>query len=256
MKWFVYLMVAVGLCAEIRVADSLQPVAEALEQTTDETLTLLDVGGTLITANDAVLQEAHEEWKRAWFRKHVPGMTRKGAVMSIAIVRGDPAVWHSTDPEWLSILSKANGKVCALTKMTVDPILAGMTEARLREHGFIFQDWFPGLTGETFVYANGIIETEAKLKGPVLKEVLSKLEVLPKKILFVDDRMDQIESVHEACRDLGIECLAIHLTAFKNYAELDEKVADLQLHTLVAEKRWMPEAEARKILTNTSPILP
>jgi hypothetical protein len=106
-------------------------------------------------------------------------------------------------------------------------------------------DWSADVERKISEYAQGVIETESQLKGPVLREILSRLTTRPGKIVFVDDRFKQIKSIDDACCELEIPCTAFHYVPLTNTPPLDEKVADYQLSTLVHEHRWVSDSEVR-----------
>ncbi len=64
-KLFLLLVVAASAAyAEIKVAENLDPIEEALAKCDKQTLVLLDLGDTVINAKDSALHSAHNEWKR------------------------------------------------------------------------------------------------------------------------------------------------------------------------------------------------
>jgi hypothetical protein len=116
---------------------------------------------------------------------------------------------------------------------------------RLKIFDLPFKDDLSELSsGDSFEYADGVIKTEAALKGPVLKEILQKLPKLFNKIIFVDDREEQIQSVESHCCDMGIACIAFHYVPFQQSPPLNERIAEYQLKTLVNEYRWISDDEA------------
>lgn len=249
-KWILcsLLTLATLLQADIHVVDSLSPIENALEDCGSKTLIILDVGETLMTARDAVLHPEHKEWKKKWFKRHFPRMSREEQVDIIQIIRSDESIWELVDEAWPDLIMNAQrqgAKVLVLTKNTVDPKLKGLTAKRLIHLKVPIKDDFPELkSSKSYVYSRGVIETEAPLKGPVLIEVLKKLSFEPEKILFVDDRFEQIKSVDEACRKMQIPCLAFHLIAMKKNHLFNEKIADYQFKTLVKERRWVSDVDS------------
>jgi len=245
--------------AKIQIVDSLDPIEQEFARCSGNTLVLLDIGGTLLMHKDAILDAKHEEWKRRWFAKHYPNSTRKDFVDSVRIVESAFENWKLVDERWPQTIQKAQqnyAKVVALTKVIVDPTLKKLRPENLKRQGVLLKDELKGLTiGNSYEYAEGIIETEAKLKGPVLLELLPKLKEMPAKVIFVDDRIEQVQSVQEACKELKIPCVGFHYTASRlQVSELDEKIADHQLHILMKEQRWISESEARAALAKNTQV--
>lgn len=235
--------------AETRVSDSLKPIQQEILSSPKETLVLLDVGGTLLAYPDAVLHPSHESWKYDWFQTHYPTISREEKIALDRIILGTLGKWELLDELWPEVILEAQNhgmKVVAFTKVAMDPSMRGSRAQILQSLGIPFKNDLPELSnGQSFEYAQGVIETEYQLKGPVLKEVLSRLNSRPKKILFVDDRMKQIKSVDDTCGELGIPCTAFHYVPSESAPQLDEKIADYQLSTLVHKRRWVHESQAR-----------
>jgi hypothetical protein len=244
--------------AEIRTVDSLKPIEEELSVSGKETLVLLDIGHTLMEHNDAVMDPRNDDWKRAWFQKNYPVPRRDSRIATARAVESAIENWHLVDKRWPEVIVNAQAKgmkVVALTKVIVDPSLQGLRNKNLKNLGVFLKDDLNGLpSGQTYLYADGVIETEAPLKGPILKEIFPRLAERPAKIVFVDDRIEQAQSIEAACKEAGIPCIAFHYTAYQKVVrEFDEAVAEFQLRTLLDEQRWIPEAEARKALKQKNP---
>jgi hypothetical protein len=233
-KLFLLLVVAASAAyAEMKVAENLDPIEEALAKCDKQTLVLLDLGDTVINAKDPALHSAHNEWKSAWFKREYPNMTRAERLRLNKAIRSDMSVWMLLDSKWPALIkaAKAKGaKVFALTKQQVDPSLEGLTKAATLHFGLEFDE---------------IIETDAPLKGPVLEEYLQTAS-LPGKIIFVDDKKEQITSVHDACVKKGIPCTAIQITAFTKEPPLNKEIGEIQLRTLATEHRWIPQEVLEK----------
>lgn len=252
MKLLIGLLFLCNFCsgyAEIRTLSSLEPLKQEIINSSNETIVLLDVGGTLLAYPDAVLHPAHESWKYDWFQTHYPNISKKDKIAFDKVILGTLDRWKLHDARWPEVVVQAQDlgvKVVAFTKVALDRSMRGSRAQILRNLGIPFKNDLPELSsGHLYEYAQGVIETEQKLKGPVLKEIISSLATLPNKIIFVDDQMKQIKSVDDACRELEIPCVAFHYIPVENAPPLDEKIADYQLSTLVRENRWVFESEAR-----------
>lgn len=185
-------------------------------------------------------------------------MTREEAITLFKDVTSNAKNWNLLDSNWPSFITgiqTRNLKVIAFTRVFVDDSLKGLSVNTLKEFGLPIKDDLSALTsGHTFEYADGIIETEAPLKGPVLKEVLAQLPKEFEQIIFVDDREEQIRSVEQTCRELRIPCVAFHYVPSKETPKLNEKIADYQLKTLVHEHRWVSESEASELIAKKAKV--
>lgn len=239
--------------ASIQQASSLRPIAHEIERSPQGTLLLLDIGGTLIGSPDAIFHTGHEGWRKQWFQQHATDNSKEEFAALVEIVENGTKNWILLDAAWPALIKKSEErglKVAALTKVVMGPKLTGTRVEKLRTVGITLSDSLPELaTGQTFFYREGVIETDASLKGPVLKEVLSQLASRPTKIIFVDDRIEQIRSVKETCEAENIPCTTFHYTAWASTPPtLDEKIADKQLRTLVQKREWISADEAARLI--------
>lgn len=255
MKLLVGLLFLGNFCAgyaEIRTASSLEPIQQEIANSPKKTLVLLDVGGTLLAYPDAVLHPSHEAWKYDWFQTHYPTISREEKIALDRVILRTLGKWKLLDARWPEVIVQAQdhgAKVVAFTKVAMDSSQRGSRAQILRALGIPFKNDLPELSkGRFYEYAQGVIETEYHSKGPVLEEILSNLTMRPEKIVFVDDRNKQIESVDDTCRVLEIPCTAFHYIPNINAPQLNEKIADYQLSTLVREHRWVSDSEASAIL--------
>lgn len=239
--------------AEVRKTDSVQPIEQEFAASGSKTLILVDIGQTLAKHKDPIFNSKNEGWKRSWIQSQKPGISRSEIIQALRIVEGDTQNWELVEESWPKLIAQAqkNGaKVIAFTKTYLDSSLKGFCIDNLKKLGLPFQDALRELpSGKTYEYDNGVIKTEANLKGPVLKEIVANLKEKPEKIIFIDDRIEQVESVEKACKEMNIPCLAYHYTASeKAIPTLDEKVADYQLKTLMRDHRWLTQEEAQQAL--------
>lgn len=243
------------LSAEVKVAPSLTPIYEEILECNNGTLFLIDVGGTLLIHKDPVLHTSHEKWKAEWFQEHYPNLTLEEKIPLIRAVETDKRCWVLS-AAWPDLIEKAQErqiKSIAFTKCLIHPSLVNLRLDWLKSFGLDFHDDLNELPyqNDLFIYTNGVIQTGQKLKGPVLKEVLSKLKERPLKIVFVDDRLEQVKSVEEACKEMNIPFVGFHYTAFEASPSLDEAIANKQLEILAKEHRWVSHEDLTPATQNT-----
>ena len=87
----------------------------------------------------------------------------------------------------------------------------------------------------------GIIFTAELDKGMVLKDILQKLNYYPKKIIFIDDKIQNLYSVQNACNMLKIPFQGFHYTAIKYLPipNINQKLERLRFKILENEHRWV-----------------
>lgn len=100
---------------------------------------------------------------------------------------------------------------------------------------------------------HGVTFTALESKGLLLAALLKYNSFSPKKIIFIDDKLCNLESVASTCENLGIPFIGIQYLAVikSNKWEFNEKLAHLQFKTLEKEHRWLSDQEAQRQL-NTS----
>ena len=109
----------------------------------------------------------------------------------------------------------------------------------------VFEHLATEIAGSAPVFEKGVLLTNDVPKGMVLKAFLDYRQYKPSKIIFIDDRMDYIESVQEIAADASIPYVGIQFTAAENQMpRLNEKRAAFQLEVLFKEKKWLSDEDA------------
>lgn len=94
-----------------------------------------------------------------------------------------------------------------------------------------------------FIY--GVIFTSQKKKGPPLAAFLTAQKIQPKRIVLIDDRLDQLISVDEAMAKLGIPFLGLHYQRPARPFSL--AAANVQWHMLMTTGIIPSDEEALRI---------
>ena len=83
-------------------------------------------------------------------------------------------------------------------------------------------------------------------KGEVLRAFLEYARISPEKVIFVDDREENVKSLEEVCQERGIEFLGFHYTEVENrfFASFDGKRIRYQFDVLEKSGRWLSDQEA------------
>ncbi|MBN4067431.1 DUF2608 domain-containing protein [Simkania negevensis] len=100
---------------------------------------------------------------------------------------------------------------------------------------------------EPIFYHKGILFTAGDNKGLVFEQLLTHTHYLPKKVVFINDKLSPLESLGHACQKLGIDFVGLR------YGYLDEKMknfnmelADIQQED--CERPGLTDVEAMVIL--------
>lgn len=120
----------------------------------------------------------------------------------------------------------------ALTAREPDEV--GHTERQLKEVNISFSNDllkknFPLSTSHPGLLKDSIIYCGENTKSEALLALFRELGSLPKKVIFVDDKWDQINDVEKVLSTLGVEYLCVRFSgADERVASFDSEIADLQ----------------------------
>ena len=169
-------------------------------------------------------------------------MTSQDKLFLARIIEATDHIWILAEdwPSLLKIAHELNIKTAALTQVILDLSLEQIRVQRLQRFNLMFQDGLADFPYQhrLFTYKNGLIQTNQPYKGDALKEFLIKLNVLPSKIIFIDDMRQQLQSVEKICAEMQILFVGFHYTGGEKNGCFDEISASFQLTTLVEQHRW------------------
>ncbi|MCC2647192.1 MAG: hypothetical protein K0R02_1257 [Rickettsiaceae bacterium] len=119
-----------------------------------------------------------------------------------------------------------------------------------RAKSTIFKSLPEKVPGRPATYLNGMVSTSNLSKELVLESFLAYINYKPKKIIFIDDKYKNLESVEKFTQDKGIEFVGIEYNAVYNIPRkpLDMTRAKFQYKILEKERRWLSDEEADKML--------
>lgn len=254
-----------NLHALIVEAPNLEVFQQALLKSDTNSLVLLDVDETLIIPKDLILRPcARKIWEK-YAQQTLknpeivpPEKYEKDYFLSLVLSRMQ---YKLVDPEILNVienLQKRQIKTIAFTKMTtgssgVIPSLEDWRIAHLLKLNIDFSEAFPHFpsvqleetNGRAAVFKQGVLCANKQDKGPVLIAFLAHIKWQPKKIFFLDNRLDYLQSVEQSLKGTGIEFIGFHYTAVENEACIvDEELAQFQLMHLAKTGIWLSDEEA------------
>ena len=109
-------------------------------------------------------------------------------------------------------------------------------------------------SGKQILFKNGVIFvsklTSKASKGECLLAFLEHIRIQPKKIIFVDDKRKNLESVAEIARKIGARFVGIEYTGAleKKNDPISDKHAQLQLSILEKEHKLLSDDEIESML--------
>lgn len=99
-------------------------------------------------------------------------------------------------------------------------------------------------------FHSGIIYTSSKMKGDFLHQFITATKYHPGRIVFIDDKLDQIQSVEKAMKDAGIKIDCIwYRRALENRPTFNLQLANVQLEYFLKEKLVLSDHEAALLLS-------
>lgn len=257
----------------------LQAVVRDSDWQAQETMVFFDVNDVLIAPQDAALSKPYraDAIKRI---KKIHGVEEAPRQSGVHAVAQDPIVvtetfmdiWtkstitlvDSEGPEAIDNLKREGFHVLGLTNAITGPMgaltdmVAYRTEelyrlgyhfaADIGQDGLVLGD-NPQVGNGRPVYQDGIIYTAGLPKGPILDHFLNHIPEKPKRIVFVDDKASNLDSVAAFCHKNAIEFVGVHYTAADSPRldqDAEQKLADCQFTHYQQFGQWLGDAEAQK----------
>jgi len=201
--FFVILFPSLNLYATIIESDNLEDVYKYVDQ---DSLVVFDIDNTI-----AIVSMGIEPWVKHKTDKLVKkGLNRKEAFhfvlsMFFLISKFTTLLPTENSPEVICNLQKKVIPVIALTKRgfpVCKPTVKGLKDIGidLSHNGLLEKDLDLAVT-HIGKFSHGIIFAGSNDKGKMLFLFFKKINYAPKKIVFVDDGMHQVESVQKACKE-------------------------------------------------------
>ncbi len=132
---------------------------------------------------------------------------------------------------------------------------ASVTLNHLAQVGLDFKKSFIEFTAPVFekpyssaVFKDGVLFATKVQKGKLLAEFLKKMDLQPSKIIYIDDKLDFVQSVDSEMKSLGIDTLCFHYTQAETLPfRVDETIAEFQIRNLRQNAEWISDEEARDV---------
>lgn len=150
----------------------------------------------------------------------------------------------SIAPRWIQELQKKEGIIpLAITARSLEPMIAAK---QLKEIGIDFsQTNFPLSFIQYPSFHSGIIFTSGEMKGEHIIKLLKTNHFWPKKVIFIDDKLHQVQSVDRAMEEAGICCDCFwYRRAEQQRPDFNPRLALIQLHYLLHERKVISEEYA------------
>lgn len=279
---FIYMLLVSVSHADIKQTSDLAVVQKAILSSPQDTLVVFDVDLVLITPSDEVfIMQASEDGDKFLARIYKDLFERHSIhdVDNLQRILMYNQSWRLVTPDTAIIFNRIKDsgyKVLGLTASGTGTFgniqsVENWRISQLKTLGVTFSNsyvdakagtldqYIPGISEH---YRNakhpsfpavkdGIIFTAFIPKGQALGAYLQYADIKPRKIIFTDDRLYNLESVQEYCKEAEIEFIGYEYTALKEQVKdlsLNTKRAKLQYKVLELTKVWLDDKQADKVL--------
>lgn len=248
--------------ADITPINDLSAIKQILESADNDTLVIFDVDDVLVQPADQIFQSKNKEYLLALDM----ALAKRTSTDKLEYLRAKIAFKQQEKLvdervlELLAYLKQNNINTVALTNCATGKIgdIARFEEwriIRLNTLGIDFSahntlpdvqfNYVDSMAGVPLI-KSGIIFTGYADKGKVLRAVIRKFSLQPKKIIFIDDKLSNLQSVQTVAQDHKIEFIGVEYNAVKTslLEEFNQQRADFQFEVLEQEHLWLSDQEA------------
>jgi histidinol phosphatase-like enzyme len=249
--------------AEIIETTDFSMVESHLQTADKNTLVIFDIDEVIIETTDSILKPQHKAHFVKLEEELLERTSKEQAVYFKSIIYQEQSIKLVNE----KILDTFNGlknkgiNIIAITYIATGPRgkIAKFEDwglSRLNKFGIDFRK-FNNLKDHTYsnipakhgvpLTKHGVTFTALATKGVLLDAVLKHNNIKPQKVIFIDDKLSNLQSVESTCKDLDIPFTGIQYTAVikSNKWTFDEELARLQFQVLEKEHRWLSDQEAK-----------
>lgn len=100
-----------------------------------------------------------------------------------------------------------------------------------------------------FLFRAGVAFTDGSPKGAVLRALIERTGVRPKRVIALDDRVHHVHNIVEVLLELGLEGRVIHYLRVREEPAFDPRVAEMQFRVFRRLGRLISDEEVRRRLS-------
>jgi hydroxymethylpyrimidine pyrophosphatase-like HAD family hydrolase len=250
--------------ADIITISDFAPLTKLLEKSDRDTLVIFDVDHVLIMPTDEHTLNRHPYRKQLW--EEIEGRLSKEDMKALYGLTASKAKWRLVDPGIIDVfthLKKRQIPSIALTSIYTGKFgniekLEDWRIKHLHDFGFDFVNLTP-IREEMLLHEleeqdgipilkSGVILTAQVDKGRVLEHILRRSNYYPKTIIFIDDMLNNLESLEKLSSKLKIKFYGLQYTAVSNMPipVINKKIERLRFQILENEHEWLTYQELAK----------
>jgi len=255
---------------QIPLTNSLAPLIDRIASINNQTLVIFDINQVLIKQESSIFNKPGRVWREQLLKTIWNDFTpdQINRLWSL-ILLGEPNRLADTRlPSIIRSLKEHHAPVIAQTSCPIGSFghiksLEDWNIKRLAENNISFDGSFAEydpleikLTTEKIndnaKFKSGVLFNASAFrftKGDVLDAFLRKINWVPSQIIFVDNQLDNIESIGTFAHKQNIQFLGIYLTSVQETLKpFDEKLAAFQFQYLRDNDVWLPDDKAQAFM--------
>jgi len=213
---------------------------EIASYATPETLVITDIDDTILVPPQML---GSDEWFAHRMKKHREGglpshsalertVSEAQAVREISEMK---LVESGTDKIIQSLQKKG---LCVMGLTVQGSAVSRRTNNQLKFNNIDLtvnslskEDQYFPLGGQTMLYRNNILFTTGVSKGEALFTLLDKIKVMPKRIIFIDDKTSNVEEVEKWAKKRNVQYIGLRYSfSDQNKASFRPDIAEVQFN--------------------------
>ena len=242
-------------------APNLDVIEKCISDLDEDALVVFDIDYTIIVYNDRILAPCGEAYFQD-FRNKLLALQEQGEILGSKIHLESKV--SLVDEKILNLLEMIKWRKIKTIALTAIPtgkfgVITNAEEWRVNQLdslGINFNWSFPSIDSIILtefegkksqpIFKQGVLASARYPKGEVLCAFLKKMRWKPSKVIFIDDRMEYIDSVECELDKENIEHISFHYTAATDQScHLDQRLADFQFDYLMHHGDWLSDQEAK-----------
>lgn len=259
------------LFADHAQISSFKELEEELEKSDEKTLIVFDVDEVLITTEDHFI---HPYADKAFFplvqqvETEAASEEEKRVVeekLSLCMLLPKRILIEESAPSLIKNLQQKGIKVIALTSCPtgafgIIPKVERWRIEHLHSLNISFASSFPkiercfindlAISGKPSpLFEQGVLFSKGYKKGDVLSAFFKQFNFYPRKVIFIDDLNENLESVKTSLQPLNIEFKGYQYAGAKRFFKtVDEEVLNYQFNHLMQTKEWLSDKQVEELL--------
>ena len=250
--------------AEFIKTNSIDVIDNILISVDSKAIVIFDVDDVLMIPKDEILKTKNQDICKKLVKslKNKVGKEEIRELISIILMNRKTSTVEAKMVDLVEKLQKNHVKVLGLTNSATGKFglinnIEDFRISELKRHNYHFEKSWETVHEIVFnmidskpVFREGVLFVDQTgEKASVLEEFLKKITWNPEKIIFIDDKISNLEAVSKFAKQNNIEFIGIeYRKAFEENSNVNYEIASLQFKILEYEKRWVSDENAKILL--------